>query len=308
MRRAPLSPSQFTREAFWDFKEKNQDALTENTVMSKAFPIIAGTADIPSQENLPFGNLKDLSDGSITKAHPDLYDGTRPARLHKRIRAELGSYIVPSINITAPCLPNFFIEGKGSDGSPAVCERQALYDGALGARGVHELRSYVHKKTPYDNNAYTITSTYHGGTGALKLYTMHPTPSSYPEIVSEFRQTQLGGWIMTRSPDTFRQGASALRNARDWAQEKREELIAAANDKGVNTESSKSDSSSHSFLSPSTNEIVDQESDTSTDELALESAPIASSSRRTPVGARRNPPSKASSHRCTKRISARSLE
>lgn len=122
MRRAPLSPSQFTREAFWDFKEKNQDALTENTVMSKAFPIIAGTTDIPSQENLPFGNLKDLSDGSITKAHPDLYDGTRPARLHKRIRAELGSYFVPSINITAPCLPNFFIEGKGSDGSPAVFE------------------------------------------------------------------------------------------------------------------------------------------------------------------------------------------
>ena len=54
-------------------------ALTENQVMSMVFPIIAGTAEIPSQENLCFGNLKDLADGSITKAKPDFYDGARPA-------------------------------------------------------------------------------------------------------------------------------------------------------------------------------------------------------------------------------------
>ena len=35
--------------------------------MSKAFPVIAGTADIPSQENLLFGNLKHLIDDSIIK-------------------------------------------------------------------------------------------------------------------------------------------------------------------------------------------------------------------------------------------------
>ncbi len=32
---------------------------------------------------------------------------------------------------------------------------------------------------------------------------------------------------MTDATDTFRQGAGALRNARDWAKEKREELITA---------------------------------------------------------------------------------
>lgn len=48
--------------------------------MSKAFPIITGTADIPSQENLPFTNLQDLTDGSITKAQPDFYDGVPSGR------------------------------------------------------------------------------------------------------------------------------------------------------------------------------------------------------------------------------------
>lgn len=280
VRRASLSPSRFSREAFWGFKEKNKDALTENSVMSKAFPIIAGTADIPSQQNLLFGNLKDLTDGSVTKAKPDLYDGTLPAELHKQTRADLGPFIVPSANDAAPCLPNFFTEAKGSDGSPAVCELQALYDGALGARGVHELRSYVDAEASYDNNAYTITSTYHAGNGDLTIYSSHPVLSNDPKNTIEYRMTQLDGWKMTRNPDTFRQGASALRNARDWAQEKRKEIVAAANEKqkelmatgnskALNTESSELDSSTHS--TPSTNELVDQESDTSTEDFALES-------------------------------------
>ncbi|EDN06286.1 predicted protein [Histoplasma mississippiense (nom. inval.)] len=38
------------------------------------------------------------------------------------------------------------------------------------------------------------------------------------------------GWSMTSDPVTFRQGASAYRNARDWAKEKRDEFIRAANE------------------------------------------------------------------------------
>lgn len=305
--RASLSPTRFDREAFIDFKEKNQEALTEDTVMGKAFPVIAGTARIPSQYNLPFGNLKDLTDGSITKAKPDFYDGTGPAELHKQIRAELGPYIVPSTNTAAPCLPNFFTEGKGPDGSSAVCKRQALYDGALGARGIQELRSYVVGEPSYDYNAYTISSTYDGGSGALTIYSTHPVPSKDSQNPIEYHMTQLRGWMMTDTPDTFRQGASALRNARDWAQEKRKELIAAANGKAPNTESSELDSSTHSLLSPSTNGIVEQESDTSTDELALNGT-LASSIHRTSIGPRKDPPPKASSSRRMTRGLARVSE
>ena len=301
--RPSLSPSRFTETAFETFQQTNEEALTENTVMSKAFPIIAGTADIPSQENLLFGNLKHLTDGSITKAKPDCYDGSRPADLNKQIREELGPYIVPSTNTAAPCLPNFFTEGKGPNGNTAVCKRQALYDGALGARGIHELRSYVDPETAYDNNAYTITSTYHGGSGDLTIYSTHPTPSNDPQNPIEYRMTQLNGWKMTGNPEAFRQGASALRNARDWAKEKREELMIAANGKVPDTEHSDLVLSTQSFVSVSSTEATRPESETSADELALDVGTLTSSSHRTPVRAQINLPPKVSSNRQSKKAS-----
>ena len=300
--RASLSPSRFTREVFLDFREKNQDALTEGKVMSKVFPIIAGTADIPSQENLPFGNLRNLTDGSITKAQPDFYDGSQPADLKECIREELGQYIVPSTSTAAPCVPNFFTEGKGPNGNAAVCKRQALYDGALGVRGMHELQSYVDPETSYDDSACTIISTYHGGSGALKLYTTHRTRSNNPNRDYEFRMTQLRGWDMTDNPDTFRQGASALRNARDWAKEKREELITAANAKVLDAEHSDLVSSTQSFVSLLSNQPVHPESDTSADELALGTNTTTTSDHRASVRARTNAIPKASSSRRLKKL------
>ena len=266
--RPSLSPSRFSEKAFEAFQQVNEEALTESMVMSKVFPVIAGTADIPSQENLLFGNLKDLTDGSLTKAKPDIYDGSRPVELKKEVREELGPYIVPSTNTAAPCLPNFFTEGKGPDGSDAVCKRQALYDGVLGARGVHELRSYIDPEMTYDNNTYAITSTYHTS-GLLTVYATHPTMSKNPANPTEYHMTQLRSFSMTDHLDTFRQGARAFRNARDWAKEKRDEVIAAANGKVPDAEHSDLVSSTQSPTSLSSNEPPDSESETSTDELAL---------------------------------------
>ena len=267
--------------------------------MSKVFPIIAGPANFPSQENLSFGNLKDLTDGFITKAQPDFYDGSRPADLDKRIREELGPYIVPSTNTAAPCLPNFFTEGKGPNGNTAVCKRQALYDGALGARGIHELRSYVDPQTAYDKNAYTITSTYHGGSGTLALYITHPTLSRISTGSNEYRMTQLKAFAVTSDPETFRQGASALRNARDWAQERRQEVVNAANNKVLTLDHSSLDSSTQSFVSLSPNESAHLESETSADEPAL--AANAVSNYKASVGARKKSSPRVRSNRRLKR-------
>lgn len=112
-----------------------------------------------------------------------------------------------------------------------------MYNGALGARGIHELRSYINPETAYDNNAYTITSTYHPS-GLLTIYTTHPVPSESPTNSIEYRMTQLNSFALTGNPDSFRHGAGALRNARDWAKAKREELIAAANRKALFAEDS----------------------------------------------------------------------
>lgn len=232
--RPSLSPSQFSEAAFETFQQISEDALTENSVMSKAFPIITGNADIPSQENLYFGNLKDLTDSSITKAKPDFYDGARPAELNKQVREQLSEYIEPSTKRNAPLLPNFFMEGKGPDGKAPVNELQALYNGILGQRAMLKLLSYTDPETVHYDIAHTITPTYHGGTGDLTIYSTHASQSNNPQHPVEYRMTQLRGWKMTDTIDTFRQGAAALRNARDWAREKREELIAAVNSNAPN--------------------------------------------------------------------------
>ena len=267
--RASLSPSRFTLQDFRDFKRKHREALTESQAMSKAFPIIAGTADIPSQGNLRFTNLKDLTDGSMVQAQPDLYDGARPAELNKQIREELGPYIVPSKNTAAPCLPNCFAEGKGPKGLIDVGENQAMYDGALGARGIHELRTYVDPETAFDNNAYTITSTYHPG-GLLTMYTTHPVQSTNPNHQIEYRMTELNAYAMTGNVDSFRQGAAAFRNARELTREGRKELIAAANDKVQNLEHSDLVSPMQAFASPPSNERAHQESETLADKSATD--------------------------------------
>ncbi|RJE19571.1 hypothetical protein PHISCL_08105 [Aspergillus sclerotialis] len=100
---------------------------------------------------------------------------------------------------------------------------------------MHALQVYQQEKLIYDNNAYTITSTYADGT--LKLYTTHLTEPKGPDCRPEYIMTQLDAWAMTGNQETFLQGASAYRNARDWAKEKRDEFIRLANERHLNAQS-----------------------------------------------------------------------
>ena len=266
--RPSLSPSQFSEKAFRSFKQKNSRALNEDAVMSDAFPLIQGDSHIPSAKNLVFGNLEPLTHGNFVDAKPDFYDGARPAQIDLQIREELGLYITPATQGQAPALPSFFTEAKGPDGSAAVAKRQACYDGALGARGIHKLRSFEADPTlAYDNKAYTITSTYNDGT--LKMYMVHPTQASNVEDSPEYHMTQLRGWLLTDTSETFRQGVGAFRNARDWAKEQRDGLIAAANSRvmGIPKETPSLEPSTHS-VSQSTIQPDALESETSADELS----------------------------------------
>lgn len=267
--RPSLSSSQFSDKAFRTFKQTSSRALHEDDVMATVFPVIQGNACIPSARNMAFGNLKPLTDGDCVDAKPDFYDGALPTQIDRRIRGELSASIIPSTLRQAPVLPNFFTEVKGPDGSAAVAKRQACYDGTVGARGIRELQSFGTDATiAYDNNAYTITSTYHDG--QLKMYTTHPNPSTDFESSTEYHMTQLGGWALTGSGGQFREGARAFRNARDWAKEQRNELIATANGKVIvmPKETSTLESSGHSMLSQSTDGPAARESETSADELA----------------------------------------
>lgn len=259
--RRSLSPSQFREKEFRVFKRKNSLALNEMAVMTNVFPTIQGDAHIPSTKSLVFGNLGPITTVKLVDAKPDLYDGARPTQIHQQIREELESYITPSVELHAPALPNFFTEVKGPNGSGAVAKRQACLDGALGARAMSKLQSYQHEPI-YDNHAYTITSTY--CSGFLNFYTVHPTQAIDPEDPPEYHMTQLRSMSLTDTPESFRRGASAFRNARDWAKEQRDKLIAAANSRVTHmpTENSTLDPSSHR-MSHSTREPVLMESQTS---------------------------------------------
>ncbi|OJD20507.1 hypothetical protein ACJ73_08160, partial [Blastomyces percursus] len=223
--RPSLSPSKFCEKDFRKFERADTNASKEKPVATFVVPTIDGDIGDPKcvGADYPFGNLAPLTDDTLANAKPDYFFGARPEQLKPEIRDELSDYILPSTQRSLPMAPNFFLETKGPDGSLAVATRQACYDGALGARGMHKLQSCKQDEPAYDKNAYTITSTYHGG--QLKLYTTHPTAPRKSDRRPEYIMTQLNAWSMVGNADGFRQGASAYRNARDWAKERRDEFI-----------------------------------------------------------------------------------
>ncbi|KAL8773207.1 MAG: hypothetical protein Q9209_001883 [Squamulea sp. 1 TL-2023] len=215
--------------------------------MSEVFPSVTGTANVPHQTNVEFNNLLSLTDkkvkpDSLCKAKPDWYDGSDPKSLKNVIRKDLSNLIEPSTTTSLPCLPNFFAETKGPKGTTEVNERQAWYDGILGARGVHDIRSYIDGNGLDDGKAYVIAVTYERSAAILTFYTIHPIPSNDDDHIAlyldpkrfyEHRMTELHRFSLLTDEATYQQGLMAFRNARDWAQEQRDNLVSAANNKAL---------------------------------------------------------------------------
>lgn len=61
------------------------------------------------------------------------------------------------------------------------------------------------------------------------MYATHPTKPSSPGAQPGYVMTQVDSWSLTGSPKSFRQGATAYRNGRDWAKRQRNQAIAHAN-------------------------------------------------------------------------------
>ncbi|KAL9089538.1 MAG: hypothetical protein Q9159_002490 [Coniocarpon cinnabarinum] len=237
-RRPSLSPSRFGHTEHVAFNQRDRNAHVEMDITKNVFPTITGENIIPSSGHVEFNNLAPLTDGSIAYCKPDHYEGSRPTELDLAIRHRLHQFIIPSNNTSRPCLPNFFTELKGPSGTTEVAELQACYDGAMGARAVYQLRSYVDDETALDGKAYTITSTYMGGKGAgiLQMYVSHPAHSGNPERPINYHMTQIGGWVIRLSATTFREGVTAFRNAREWALRQRKGLIESANQVAKSTQ------------------------------------------------------------------------
>lgn len=294
--RPSLSPSRFSEKTHEQFVDADAHAAKEKQVMTSVFPTIEGKIRDAKcvAGGIPFTNLDDLTDGTLAPGNPDLYYGARPEQLDRRVRDELSGHIIPSTQDDLPLAPNFFVAAKGPNGTPAVCERQASYDGAIGARGRQTLQSYGEGESVYDNKAYTITSTYQSG--QLRLYTSHPIKPTSPGGRPEYTMNLLKSWPMISDPETFRQGATWFRNGRDWAEEQRDDAIARANERANDSQAGASTAhASDSSLAPSfesegslepheidpltqesrTSPNKDPDADNSSDELALDYGPPA---------------------------------
>lgn len=230
--RLSLSPSVFDEEGHERFVQADADASKEKQVSELVIPFIEGKINDAKCRSggIPFANLEPLTDGTLKPGNPDIYYGARPEQLSRQIRTDLGERIVPSTQHDLPMAPNFFLAAKGPDGSIAVAGRQACYDGALGARGMASLEEYGQGE-PHYGTAHTISTIYHGGT--LKMYTSHLAQPSSAEEGPKYHMTQINTWGMTGNAETFRQGARAYRNARDWAKKRRDDLIRQANEKAA---------------------------------------------------------------------------
>ncbi|KAL3477693.1 hypothetical protein BJX99DRAFT_123468 [Aspergillus californicus] len=235
--RPSLTPSRFNDTDYARFMGEYFEATTEQDVRAGVLPFLQGNTNTSNYagRDVLFNNLAPLTDGTLSLAKPDMYHGTRPDKLSREVRQDIGELIIPSNNDSFPIAPNFFLEVKGEDGKASVAKRQACYNGALGARGMQALRSYQptnkspHTVEPvYDNNAHTITSTY--AHGQVKLWTSHLAEPITPGGRPENFMTPLGSYEITHGIEQFREGAAAFRNAQDWARESRDGAIVQANE------------------------------------------------------------------------------
>ena len=232
-RRSSLSLLRFSEEEHERFVQMDNNARKEQHVRESVISIIEGHIEIGDGRcrsgSIPLTNLDNLTNVKLMPSNPDIYYGALPKQLDRRIRDELSGQIITSTQHDLPLAPNFFLTAKGPGSSLEVATNQALYDGTLGARGMHSLQSYKQDEWMFNRQAATVTSIYYGGT--LKMYTIHRAPPTNSQGWPEYYMHQLKAWAMTSDVETFRRGATAYRNARDWAKEQRDGAIKQANER-----------------------------------------------------------------------------
>ncbi|KAG6006547.1 hypothetical protein E4U43_000429 [Claviceps pusilla] len=249
-----LSPSAFSDRDFTEFVDLDASTEDKRAILSCLVPIIQGDAKDKKDVAGPiqFTNLKPLTDGRLVPGEPDFYCGSQPELLYNTARQLLNQYVQPSVQdglVVAPIVPNFLLQAPGLDDSFQQAIRRAIYDGALAARGIHRLQSYMMSGVKYDSKAYTLSSVYCGG--QLKMYTIHPIPPAKGHTEPGFVMTHIKTWLMTQDADTFRQGAAAFRNGIEWAKRQRDEVIKKANANGPLDPRDLSDASSDEMPQPS---------------------------------------------------------
>ncbi|KAF5192400.1 Ef-hand [Thalictrum thalictroides] len=219
--------SEFPAGDFERFEIATFDATNEAATMNEVIPYIEGKKEDGSKEksDLLFVNTKSLVNG-VSKLKPDKVWGALDQDLNTMVNEELSDLILPHgmYNIISP---NFFLEVKGPDGTPAVAESQALHGGAMGERGQVALRLWKVDNPTLDKVAHTFAVTY--VYGHLSLFSVHSEPSQRGAGEFDYHMYKLNSYAITGDADQYRVGVTAYRNLYDYAKEIRDESIQIAN-------------------------------------------------------------------------------
>lgn len=238
-RRPSLSSDAFGEDELDELKPIFRRARTESRGRKALLKILRGEErGILHKENQAFGNMEAVVPSEAVAARPHSYDGALPAQLDRNVLGDLDEYLIPSMGCPMLILPNFSVLVKRTAPKKAArvaikdrMRREALHHGVHGARAMHRLQNYGENDgLKYDNNAYAITITYRKG--ILGLHTVHPIPSSNPTArPTDYVMNELISWAVTNTLLGFRNGVTAFRNLREWAEEQRVEFIHRANEK-----------------------------------------------------------------------------
>ncbi|PHH76528.1 hypothetical protein CDD82_3952 [Ophiocordyceps australis] len=227
--RASLTPSKVNTEHLACFKKIN-DQGTIATMSRDALPIVEGTYKGPDRAP-PFkaqelNTLTHLTDGTLPPIMPQRAHGSPPAKLHQQLRKDFEHYVCPTIWENDGVVPNFFCELRESTANPDGLQRELGYNLTFGARAIHWLRGYsLGKGKEFDGRAYALGFTLQEGN--LTLYAGRVRKNHAGD--TGYVVTQLGSWVTSGTVDELRKGIKIYRNARDWADRMRQEVIEDAN-------------------------------------------------------------------------------
>ena len=224
----PVSQEVLNLEYEKVFKSIEQ-GTSEDKVKTNVFTKIRGNDDekYPNAMNkLCTGWARLFPDVELPRAKPDYLEGLPSDSGTRLLRQQLKPYVAPLED--GPCLPNFFLELKGPVGTIECAKRQALYDGALGARGMLYARR-AGTDNGSDNIAFTFSGIY--ASENLRLYAHWVTQPQGVNNGYHYHMYTLGQYIITTSVQDFQTAVMAFRNLRDHAAQLRMSIAKVAESK-----------------------------------------------------------------------------
>lgn len=193
-------------------------------------PFLLGPSDFLSIANRQFTELPPMfASPEIPVPQPTLCDGASRSDLGKalltdgRILSSIFPYKDPGR--TKPVAINFFVEPKFPTASIYIPDRKVGYFSTFAVRGIHSILSYGNQNMVYDGRAYVFSATFGLDSGVLNIHSHHATLGPNGKVHYHIYRLHT---LLMFNPMEFARAIKVLRNLRDLAREKRDEVIREA--------------------------------------------------------------------------------